>query len=383
MVAHKCIITLFALMLFGQAALASPEFVEQEQGAIELFKDDLNKIKTSTDQQVDFVLKTEDLGFAKNTPVTPEGTGQEPEASVPRKYQVFVSWSLGEADIKNLLLEYNQDRTVELVFRGIPDGLSLQDSLAKIQRLSLLTKSDTPVLINPVPFEESAIDVVPQVRKVEGKKTIFVVPGTTSISAAEGQFEKFKSVKLPSIGPVLKIAERDLIEVMQERLAKVDFAKLKDKALGRFWTNQTFTDLPPAPSNRTRSLDPTIIVPQEMAGADGTVIHKAGDRINPLDIRPFTQRLVIIDPSIPKQIQFARSQVEKYGRAQNVVVILSEVDRSAGWAGFTDVQDKVGHAVYILKDDVRTRFSIDYTPSVVTADNKKFYIEEISGESLP
>lgn len=92
---------------------------------------------------------------------------------------------------------------------------------------------------------------------------------------------------------------------------------------------------------------------------------------------------MIIDPSYEKQINFAKAQIEKYSDKQNVVIILSEVDREKGWDGFTEVQNKVGRAVYILKDDVRTRFSIDFTPSVVTAADKNFYIEEVAGESLP
>ncbi|MNG16059.1 hypothetical protein D3C84_999400 [compost metagenome] len=112
------------------------------------------------------------------------------------------------------------------------------------------------------------------------------------------------------------------------------------------------------------------------------MIHKAGDRINPLSIRPFTQRLVIIDPVDQKQIALAKAEIAKHGNDQNVVVILSRVDRSSGWDGFTSVQDQVDRAVYLLKDDVRTRFSIDFVPSVVTADSSNFYIEEFPAGGL-
>lgn len=364
-------------------AYGSTDFAAQESAAIENFKDVLDGIKTNTDKQVDFVLKTEDLSFAK-TPLMPDSNSVDPvPVDHDRTYQVFVSWSLGEAEIKNLIKEYHDNREVELVFRGIPDGLTLQDALAKVQRLSLETKSNTPVLINPVLFEESQIETVPQVRKVVGKQTLYVVSGTTSVQAADEQYQKDKVSRPKAIGPGLRIAERDLIEVLKERLAKVNFSELKDKALRRFWSNQVFAELSPATTSKVRKLDPSVVVPQDITGVDGSLIHKAGDRINPLDIRPFTQRLVIIDPSYEKQINFAKAQIENYGDKQNVVIILSEVDRQKGWDGFTEVQNKVGRAVYILKDDVRTRFSIDFTPSVVTAADRSFYIEEVAGESLP
>jgi len=372
-----------AVICSAAQAYGSTDFAAQESAAIENFKGVLDGIKTNTDKQVDFVLKTEDLSFAK-TPLMPDSNSVEPvPVDHDRTYQVFVSWSLGEAEIKNLIKEYHDNREVELVFRGIPDGLTLQDALAKVQRLSLETKSNTPVLINPVLFEESQIETVPQVRKAVGKQTVYVVSGTTSVQAADEQYQKNKVSRPKAIGPGLRIAERDLIEVLKERLAKVNFSELKDKALRRFWSNQVFAELSPATTSRVRKLDPSVVVPQDITGVDGSLIHKAGDRINPLDIRPFTQRLVIIDPSYDKQVNFAKAQVEKYGDKQNVVIILSEVDRQKGWDGFTEVQNKVGRAVYILKDDVRTRFSIDFTPSVVTAADRSFYIEEVAGESLP
>ncbi|MBW9241021.1 pilus assembly protein [Pseudomonas carnis] len=376
---------LLCLVVIGSVAPAygSTDFAAQESAAIESFKEVLDGIKTNTDKQVDFVLKTEDLSFAQ-TPLMPDSNSAIPApVEQARAYQIFVSWSLGESEIKNLLKEYHGNREVELVFRGIPDGVSLQDALAKVQRLSLETKSNTPVLINPVLFGESGIETVPQIRKVSGRQTVYVVSGTTSVQAAEEQYKKFKTPKPNAIGPGLRIAERDLIEVMKERLAKVNFAELKDKALRRFWSNQVFAELVPAPTSRVRKLDPSVVVPQDITGADGTLIHKAGDHINPLDIRPFTQRLVIIDPTYERQINFAKAQIEKYSDKQNVVIILSEVDREKGWDGFTEVQNKIGRAAYILKDDVRTRFSIDFTPSVVTAADKYFYIEEVAGESLP
>ena len=116
----------------------------------------------------------------------------------------------------------------------------------------------------------------------------------------------------------------------KERLAKVDMEKMKARALNTFWDKQTFAELPRATRHRVRALDPTVLVPADMTAADGTVIHKAGDRINPLDMRPFTQRLVIIDPLDPQQVALAKKQVADYGAKQNVVVIVSRVARGVG-----------------------------------------------------
>lgn len=374
-----------ALMLMGPVTtcLADMDFAAQEKAALEQFSSELDQIKHQTDRQVDFTLKSEDFAFAKApTPQAPEGSAQPAVDDRKVIYQIFVSWSLGEQEIKDLLVRYNGNKTVELVFRGIPEGMPFPQALAKLQKLALETKSDTPVLINPVLFTDAAVTTVPQIRKLVEGAPQYVVAGTTSIEGADTEYSTRKTPGLGSVGPTLDIDERDLIEVLKERLAKVDFAELKEKATKRFWDKQTFVDLPTATSHRVRKLDPTVTVPEDMVAADGSLIHKAGDRINPLSIRPFTQRLVIIDPVDSKQIALAKAEIAKHGEDQNVVVILSRVDRSAGWDGFTSVQDQINRAVYLLKDDVRTRFSIDFVPSVVTADSSNFYIEEFPAGGL-
>lgn len=374
-----------ALLLLAPVTncVADMNFAAQEKAALEQFSAELDQIKHQTDRQVDFTLKNEDFAFAKApTPQVPEGSAQ-PAIDVRKViYQIFVSWSLGEQEIKDLLVLYNGNKTVELVFRGIPEGMPFPQALAKLQKLAFETKSDTPVLINPVVFTDAGVLTVPQIRKIVEGTPQYIVAGTTSIEAADTEYGSRKKPGLGSVGPTLDIDERDLIEVLKERLARVDFAELKEKATKRFWDKQTFVDLPTATTHRVRKLDPTVMVPEDMTAADGSLIHKAGDRINPLSIRPFTQRLVIIDPVDPKQIALAKAEIAKHGNDQNVVVILSRVDRSSGWDGFTSVQDQVDRAVYLLKDDVRTRFSIDFVPSVVTADSSNFYIEEFPAGGL-
>lgn len=377
MVSLRAVISVVALLFATLSAADSA--VEQEQAALEHFAADLKEMQVSTKQQVDFTLRNEDFSYLKQS--QPQASPLEaPKPPVDTRkvvYQLLVSWSLGEAEIKQLLQSYDGDESVELVFRGVPEDMPFALALAKLQRLSLETKTKTSVLINPVVFEEAGVDQVPAIRKLVDQKAVYLAKGTTSTASADEAFARRKEPVL-SLGPLVEIAERDLIEVMKERLAKVDMEKMKARALNTFWDKQTFAELPRAARHRVRALDPTVLVPADMTAADGTVIHKAGDRINPLDMRPFTQRLVIIDPLDPQQVALAKKQVADYGAKQNVVVIVSRVAREQGWDGFAALQNEIDHAAYVLRDDVRSRFAIDFVPSVVTADRHSFYIEEFA-----
>lgn len=377
MVILRAVIGVVALCVASLSAADSA--VDQEQAALEHFAADLKEMQVSTQQQVDFTLRNEDFSYLKQSQplASPLEAPKPPVDTRKIVYQILVSWSLGEAEIKQLLQSYDGDESVELVFRGVPEDMPFALALAKLQRLSLETKTKTSVLINPVVFEEAGVDQVPAIRKLVEQKAVYLAKGTTSTASADEAFARRKEPVL-SLGPLVEIAERDLIEVMKERLAKVDMEKMKARALNTFWDKQTFAELPRASRHRVRALDPTVLVPADMTAADGTVIHKAGDRINPLDMRPFTQRLVIIDPLDPQQVALAKKQVADYGAKQNVLVILSRVAREQGWDGFAALQNEIDHAAYVLRDDVRSRFAIDFVPSVVTADRHSFYIEEFA-----
>lgn len=350
-------------------------------------KNELTALKQSTQQQVDFVMNSGDLEWAKDLEaraqqVVAESVGaakREPAHPLGegRRKLIFVSWSMGDHEIKELLREYNGGTDVGLLFRGIPDGMKMVDALVKIQRLSLDTKSSVSVLLDPVAFQKYAITVVPAVVIEEGDELKAVAKGTSSIERVDEALKSGKGGDLGFVGPSLAIAERDLIEVMKEKAAKLDPEELKRKAMARYWRGQKMFSLPRTVEDRTRRLDPTVTVQEDMITPDGKVIHRAGDRINPLSIRPFSQRMLIIDPSAPEQVSLAREQIKTYGKSQAVTLILSSVDVDAGWDDIQRIQEAVGAPAYLLKSDVLERFAIERTPSIVTADDQSFYIREI------
>ena len=59
-------------------------------------------------------------------------------------------------------------------------------------------------------------------------------------------------------GPVFAVSEPDLIAELKRRLAALDLAKLRARALARYWKRVRFETLPVAAAARTRTIDPTI-----------------------------------------------------------------------------------------------------------------------------
>lgn len=351
------------------------------------YGEEMTRLKADAERAMESALSVDSLEWVKRDeikhvevgafdaldPVPPEKKQVLTEGS--ESFVIFVSWSLGRSQIKEILKEYNGSKNVVLKFRGIVEGETLAQSLNRIQSLSSETKSDVEIQIDPVAFVDNKVAEVPVIVRRVGEKTVSIARGTASTSVFD---DKENVSDLGAIGDLIAITERDLIEVMKERFAKLNPDEIKKKAMSRFWMNQSFIELPQATDSLLRRLDPTIVVPQEMRAPDGTLIHAAGATINPLDIRPFLQRLVVIDPGQDWQVALARDQIQTYGQNQLVTIILTRLPRETGWDELKKVEDTLGQAVYILQPEVHQRFDLQHVPSIVTAKEKHFYIQEVA-----
>lgn len=182
-------------------------------------------------------------------------------------------------------------------------------------------------------------------------------------------------------GDVVEISEPDLIEVMKKKFMEVNWEEKKRLAIKNAWKHQNFIDLPTAGKARTREVDPTILVEKDIRDLAGRPIRKAGDRVNPLQIQPFTLTLVIFDPLKEDEMRRVGQFISrnKMMGKPNPVLIATRIDKEKGWDSYKALTDRMQEHVYVLNTDVQERFEIEATPSVVTADNTKhvFVVQEL------
>jgi len=183
-------------------------------------------------------------------------------------------------------------------------------------------------------------------------------------------------------GPVKAVTEPDLIAELQRRLAVLDLEKLREHALERYWQRVAFEDLPVAAEPRTREIDPTITAPRDVHTADGTLLVRAGETLNPLDRLPFTQRLVVFDASDERQMATAKRLGREAGELR-VTYLATRLERRLGWQGLTSVEDTLDSPVYLLTPDVRARFALERVPAFVEARGNHFLVAEVPPEARP
>ncbi len=294
------------------------------------------------------------------------------------KTLIFVSWSMGEASLKSILSLYDGEDTTAIVFRGVPEGKTLAQGIKAIQSLSMTTKSTLPVLLDPVAFKTHAISSVPSVAIEDPDgSSIIKAAGTFSAERLQEALADGQNGNLGQLGPITDIAEPDLIEVAMQKMAELDFEAMKKKAIDRFWHGQAGHQLPTALEDARRLVDPTIIIHQDILDAEGNVVTPAGE-INPLDLMPFDQKLIIIDPDQPWQVALAADEVRSTRKSITVTVMATRIDPDRGWDLFESTQDRINAALYLLPPDMASRFQIQKVPSIVTAESRQFVVTEIS-----
>ncbi len=318
---------------------------------------------------------------------------------------IFVSYSLGDETIKDIIDRQGAREDVTLVMRGVPKGQSILDGIKRIQKLATASQHGVAVVLDPPLFNAFGITQVPSVVRTQEtvaplgiddtadprtvtKKRRDIEPMVAKVAGLHndewlmGQIRNGKRGDLGIQGTTYPIEEPDLIEVMKKRLATIDWEEKKAQAVKRFWKNQTFKAYPQATENRTREIDPSILVKKDMVDLAGNVIRKAGEVVNPLSIRPFTQTVIIFNPSSQEEIGFVKAFKEKF-KAQGLTglhLIATQMDKTDGWKAYETLTETLDSHVYVIVPEIEYTWHIERTPTVVTADNERkvFIVKEVA-----
>ncbi len=174
-------------------------------------------------------------------------------------------------------------------------------------------------------------------------------------------------------GTVWKVAEPDLLAQIEARLealkASGDLTRMRREALGRgrerIEAPGRVEGIGPARVRRTRLLDPSITVEQDILAHDGTLIAAQGARINPLEVYPLTRDLLFIDGSRPAEVAWALG----HDRPARIVLLAGrpiDLMRAHGRPFFFDQNGRLSK-----------RFGLRATPSLVAAEGSMLRITEV------
>ena len=289
---------------------------------------------------------------------------------------IFASLSMHHQTLHDLFISSQKYPNSIIVFRGVAENSDLTEGITLIHSLINGLEPLPNIIIDPTMFKKNNIDTVPTiVIKKQGQEQARVsglISPEWILNEIENDFRGDAGVK----GNTYEIAEPDLIEVMKSKVAGIDWEQKKQNALNNFWKKQEFISLPVASKYNKRELDPSVLVTKDIVTASNEIIAKKGDVINPLDLRPFTQTVFIFDPTDKRQTNVILT-IKDNIKTPRATFLVTSMDREKGWTFYKEITDLLDAPVFYLTPDIKDRFLIEAIPSVITADGRKFIIEEL------
>ena len=313
-----------------------------------------------------------------------QGTDRDPPATTLRaedvRLTVLVSRSLGAAQLKEIFAFAADTPRVRVAFRGVAEDESLMDFVRQIHGLLAGIEPVPEVVLDPTPFAAAGVDIAPVLLAQGPDGELARVAGLADPLWLRARVLAGERGDLGVLGPVKPVTEPDLIAELQRRLAALDLDRMREQAITRYWQHVAFEGLPVATETRTRAVDPTITAPRDLRSADGTLLVRAGETLNPLDRLPFTQCLVVFDASDERQVVTARRLGREAGE-RRVLYLATQLERGRGWEGLASVEDALDAPVYLLTPDVRARFALERVPAFVEARGRTFVVAEVPPET--
>ena len=322
---------------------------------------------------------------------------------------LFISFGLDDATIREIYAANAGSKRVALVLRGLVKGTSTINATAKAiqaKAAELGLRNPPSVLINPVWFKQYGITKVPAVvalerpaparsgdpstgRENKGPAEIARAYGLVDALPLVRKIEEGRRGDLGIMGPVAEIQERDLIEEMQDRASKIDWEGRKRAALARAWENQPVEPLEKAREARLRTVNPEFEVTRDITAPDPQkpgktlVIARKGERRNPLEIRKFPHVILVTDPTDKAEDGFIRSNLadklrERGLAPQQLMVVICNADRKAGWDGYDALVREYNRHVWVLTPEMKARFMLERHPALVWAEGNRFKVEEFA-----
>jgi conjugal transfer pilus assembly protein TraW len=314
----------------------------------------------------------------QNDGVAVAENSQSPKKPIQGRW-IFVSMGMPTQELKAAAEEAAATKSL-LVFRGVEKG---GDTGTITRRLYEIVKDIKPVpgtVIDPTLFTRFNVQAVPTMieTNTDGEtRTARGLPGFDWMS-------KRNAGNLGQRGPVFGIAEPDMIEEMQRRMAEFDWEKEKQHAIDNFWAQQkNSVSLPVAEKNSVRRIDVSIVSSQDIFHPDGRLIFKKGQTINPQTMMPMRHAYILFDATHKKQVEIAkRIGDEMLAKQKPVVYLFSRMNTEKGWAHYNQTTELMNAPLYKLNKTIVERFHIQALPSVVEGQGDSVLVREIDARVL-
>lgn len=284
---------------------------------------------------------------------------------------IFVSFSMSNHELREAF-KAAEDHGGELYFIGMhPSDHSIGETMKRLNELMANSSTTATARFHPKAFEEFNITAVPAILHAR-KGSVGLAHGTLNIDYLKRSMESTSGFNdFGLLGSTRPILERNLLDVIKERLANIDGESLKKKAVDNFWRKKQFVSIPAATKTEEFYINPTIKVTKDIVNPNGDVLARAGTVVNPLETVPSQNTYVLFNARDNQQLQWLDSHLKSSNYKGIVMVMTSELSKEDGWNHLSALREHFYREIYLIPQELVERFQITGLPAVITTDNQK------------
>lgn len=193
--------------------------------------------------------------------------------------------------------------------------------------------------------------------------------------------ESEEAVDFGVMGEVFPILEQDLIEVIMQKLQKLQAdgklevyqKQIQDRVKnGIEWPNPV-KDVIHTKTPRSYTFDPSIVVSKDLKDHNGNVFYKKGTKVNPLTIRPMTKPLLLIDGDETDHLTWAFKMLKTHPLAKIIFVKGAPLK----------IMKEIGLTIYFDQQGVICqKFGIKQVPTLISQKDDLLLIQEMKAEDI-
>ncbi len=179
------------------------------------------------------------------------------------------------------------------------------------------------------------------------------------------------------IGKTYDIAERDLIEVIKDKLRHMEktgeLAKrqteYKNRVMSGIEHPRPIPGIQATETANTHYYDPSIVTDKDITDATGKILYPRGTRVNPLDYIGWNKYLLFVDARDQKQLDMSKRIMATSDKPVKLVLVAGEP---------LNLMRKWKKQVYYDQGGILARrFAITQVPAIVRQEGRRLRIDEL------
>jgi conjugal transfer pilus assembly protein TraW len=170
------------------------------------------------------------------------------------------------------------------------------------------------------------------------------------------------------VGKLYPIQERDALEELESRAAKVDWKKKLGKIKPEKYRPENSVSLPRASKSSVRLVDVTYVLDIDVPDGKGGIVYPKGYSFNPLDYVPFRRTIVVINAQDHEQVAWFKSS--EYAKRIDVMLLITE-------GGYLEVSKSLNRPIFYADTRIAEKFQIHSVPAIVRQSGRMMEVTDV------